>query len=131
MFENLELLLFKNKLTKHDLADLIGMKYNTLLTKMSGKQQFRLDEVLLIKNVFSEYSIEYLFATDNAKRSGEMVENEDSLNKGEAVHVLGHIYGMLQYAQLHNNLIEHIEDEEMIYILKQLQDIIQKLHEDK
>lgn len=64
MFENLELLLFKNKLTKHDLADLIGMKYNTLLTKMSGKQQFKLDELLLIKNVFSEYSIEYLFATD-------------------------------------------------------------------
>lgn len=57
------------------------------------------------------------------------MDKENSLNKNETAHILGHIYGMLQYAQLHNNVIENIADEEMIYILERLQGIIQKLHE--
>ena len=65
MFENLELILFKNKITKQELAELTGIRYNSLLAKLNGKQPLKLDEAMKIREIFSEYTIEYLFSTDD------------------------------------------------------------------
>lgn len=62
MYENLELLIFKNKVPKHVIADKLGITYNTLLAKISGKQPFKLDEAFLIRNeYFPDEDFDYLF----------------------------------------------------------------------
>ena len=62
MYENLELLIFKNKISKYEIANKLGVTYNTLLAKMSGKQPFKLDEAFLIrKEYFPDKDFEYLF----------------------------------------------------------------------
>ncbi|MTD40105.1 helix-turn-helix domain-containing protein [Erwinia sp. CPCC 100877] len=49
-----------------DIAQLIGVKYQTVSEKINGQSTFKLDEVLKISETFfPEYKIEYLFSDDD------------------------------------------------------------------
>ncbi|CDR65811.1 TPA: helix-turn-helix transcriptional regulator [Staphylococcus aureus] len=50
------------KVSLVDLADLLGVRYQTVADKINGVSDFKFGEALLIKNkFFPEYEIEYLF----------------------------------------------------------------------
>ena len=67
MYRNLEMSIFAAGLSKRDIAQKLGIGYNTLLGKLSGKQPMKLDEAFLIKQeYFPNKNIEWLFTTDAA-----------------------------------------------------------------
>lgn len=46
-----------------DIADLLGVRYQTVADKINGVSDFKFGEALLIKNTFfPEYDIEFLFS---------------------------------------------------------------------
>ena len=62
MYEEIEMIIFKKKLSKSDIAKKIGMTYNTFLLKLRGKNKFTLDEAIKLKNALdSDKPIEELF----------------------------------------------------------------------
>lgn len=62
MFRNIEIIIFQKGLSKREIAQKLGMTYNTLLLKLSGKATFTLDEALKLKEILgSSLSIEELF----------------------------------------------------------------------
>ena len=62
MFENIEMIIFKKRLSKKELAESLGMTYNTFLLKLNGKATFTLDEAMKLKDILgSPLSIEELF----------------------------------------------------------------------
>ena len=64
-YKLLEMEMIRTGITKKELADRIGMKYETLCSKMRGKTDFRGGEALLIKRVLeSNYRLEELFSAD-------------------------------------------------------------------
>jgi len=70
MYTNLELEMFKNKIGKTEIADVLNIGYNTVLAKLKGKQPFKLDECFLIREkFFPSETVDHLFATDNTKAS--------------------------------------------------------------
>jgi hypothetical protein len=51
---------------KTDIANLLGLRYATVIDKMSGKSRFYYDECMKIKTgFFPSFSLEYLFSSDN------------------------------------------------------------------
>lgn len=61
-YKLLEMELIRTGITKRELADRIGMKYDTLCSKMRGKTDFRGGEAVLIKRTLgSSYPLEELF----------------------------------------------------------------------
>jgi hypothetical protein len=51
---------------KTDIAKLLGLRYATVIDKMSGKSRFYYDECMKIKEkFFPKLSLEYLFSSDN------------------------------------------------------------------
>lgn len=70
MYENLELLIFKYKLSKREMAQSINVGYNTLLAKIAGKQPFKLDEAFFIhKKYFSKERFEEVFKKTTSSKS--------------------------------------------------------------
>lgn len=62
MFENIEMIIFKKRLSKKEIAESLGMTYNTFLLKLNGKATFTLDEAMKLKEILnSSLSIEELF----------------------------------------------------------------------
>ena len=62
MYRVLESKIAYKGISKRQMAEDIGMNYNTLLAIMSGKSKFTLDEAVGIKNYLQEdTSIEELF----------------------------------------------------------------------
>lgn len=62
MYRVLESKITFKRISKKKLADDIHMNYNTLLSKMSGKSKFTLDEAILIREYLNEsISVEELF----------------------------------------------------------------------
>lgn len=62
MYPNLNAELARNNLTIKDLAGILKVNYDTLKSKMSGKNDFKRKEMFLIKKlVFPQLSIDYLF----------------------------------------------------------------------
>lgn len=62
MYRVLESKITFKRISKKQLADDIHMNYNTLLSKMSGKSKFTLDEAILIKEYLNEsIPVEELF----------------------------------------------------------------------
>lgn len=58
----------EKKVSLVDLADLLGVRYQTVADKINGVSDFKFGEALLIKNeYFPEYDIEFLFAKENEK----------------------------------------------------------------
>lgn len=62
MYLNLEAELKRKGWNKRMSAEMFGIPYNTLTTKLRGESRFTLDEVLEIKKILSvDIPIEYLF----------------------------------------------------------------------
>lgn len=65
MLRNFEKIRKEKRIRLIDIAQLIGVKYQTVSEKINGKSAFRLDEVFKISETFfPEYKIEYLFKED-------------------------------------------------------------------
>lgn len=65
MYQNLDVLIFQNKISKYDIANELGITYNSLLAKLSGKQPLKLDEAFKIQSLyFPNQSVDYLFAKE-------------------------------------------------------------------
>ena len=61
-YKLLEMELIRTGITKRELADRIGMRYDTLCSKMRGKTPFLGGEAVLIKRALeSHYRLEELF----------------------------------------------------------------------
>ena len=66
MYKNLKAEIARAGLKNSEMADAIGVKYATLWRLLSGKQQFRLGEMVAIQSELEErngatYSLDYLF----------------------------------------------------------------------
>jgi len=67
MYPNLEAEMARKGLKKGEVADKIGMAYQTFLDKSLGRTDFKVGEAKKIKRkLFPDHSIEYLF-----KKKGE------------------------------------------------------------
>lgn len=68
MYKNLEAEMAREKVTRKDLADLLDVRYATVIDKLKGRFSFTLDEAFKIRNrYFSNLSFEYLFETEKDK----------------------------------------------------------------
>lgn len=68
MYRNLEAEMVRRNINRKDVAEFLNVRYGTVVDKLSGKYQFKLDEALNIKQkLFPELSIEYLFKSDEAQ----------------------------------------------------------------
>lgn len=66
MLSNLEDVRKRKKVTLVDMADLLGVRYQTISDKIDGKSDFKFSEALIIQeNFFPEYEIKYLFSKKN------------------------------------------------------------------
>lgn len=63
MYPNIEMLFFKKKLKKREIAEAMGIGYNTLLYKLNGKYPITFDEAVKMKELLeTELPIEILFS---------------------------------------------------------------------
>ncbi len=76
MYKNLKAEIARAGMTKPDMADAIGVKYSTLWRLLSGKQQFRLGEMMTIQSELegrngTTYTLDYLFGDGDENGEGE------------------------------------------------------------
>ena len=64
MFLNLIAEMARRKMTIKSLSEKTGIKYESLKNKMSGETEFKRSEMLSIKKEFPDFTLDYLFATD-------------------------------------------------------------------
>lgn len=63
MTQNLEMEMTRKKITKKELATVIGMPTRTLYEKMSGRSKFTMEEAFIIRDTFfPDLTLDYLFA---------------------------------------------------------------------
>ena len=67
MFSNLNAEIGRRKMTIKALAQLTGIKYESLKNKMSGVTEFKRSEMLLIKQQLPECTLDYLFETEEGR----------------------------------------------------------------
>lgn len=68
MLYNLEKARQEKKVSLVDMADLLGVRYQTVSDKIHGISDFKFGEALKIKNAFfPEYDIQFLFAKEENK----------------------------------------------------------------
>lgn len=68
MFPNLSAELARNRMTLKSLSEVTGINYESLKNKVSGKTEFKINEMVLIKKkVFPSCTIDYLFVSDEEK----------------------------------------------------------------
>lgn len=61
MFPNLRAEMARLRMSLKDLADETGIGYESLKNKINGLTEFRRDEMIKIKRVFPECTMDYLF----------------------------------------------------------------------
>ena len=76
MYKNLEAEIARAGMTKPEMADAVGMKYVTLWRLLSGKQQFRLGEMVAIQSELewrngATYTLDYLFGDGDDYGEGQ------------------------------------------------------------
>lgn len=64
IFDNLNAEMARKKMNIKSLSEETGIGYESLKNKMSGVTEFKRSEMLVIKAVFPECSLDYLFHTD-------------------------------------------------------------------
>ncbi|MDT0715409.1 helix-turn-helix transcriptional regulator [Staphylococcus chromogenes] len=70
MLANLEKVRKDKGVSLVDIADLLGLRYQTVSDKINGASDFKFGEALQIKTTFfPEYEIEYLFSRSNDEDS--------------------------------------------------------------
>jgi len=67
-YKNLRAEMVRNRITKHEIQELLEISNNTYYSKLSGRTEFKLSEVEKILALFFRksgkvYSVEYLFDT--------------------------------------------------------------------
>lgn len=68
MFKNLEAEMIRASINSEMVAKTIGKSYNSTRMKINGKKPFTVDEAMLIKKeLFPAFSLDYLFAKDEEK----------------------------------------------------------------
>lgn len=68
MYNNLEAEMSRLGIKRADLADLLNVRYATVIDKLKGRYNFTLDEAFKIRNsYFPELSFEYLFKAEEEK----------------------------------------------------------------
>lgn len=68
MLANLNNELRRKNITQNAVARMIGVTDKTLTNKLSGATEFTVNEAFLIrKNLLPEFTMDYLFATDDEK----------------------------------------------------------------
>lgn len=67
MFLNLNAEMARKKITIKALSFKTGIPYESLKNKMSGATEFKRSEMVTIKAIFPEYSLDYLFATEESE----------------------------------------------------------------
>lgn len=67
MYKEIELIIFSENLSKSEIAEKLGITYNTFLLKLKGKYSFSLDEAIKLKEILNtNKTIEELFAFSTA-----------------------------------------------------------------
>lgn len=75
MLCNLEKVRKEKKVTLVDMADLLGVRYQTISDKIEGKSDFKFGEALLIQEkFFPEYEIKFLFSKSEEQLGGNADE---------------------------------------------------------
>lgn len=71
MLSNLEVLRKEKNVSLVDMADLLGVKYQTIREKINGDSDFKFGEAIAIQEkFFPEYEIKFLFSRkENKKQS--------------------------------------------------------------
>lgn len=65
MFNQIEIEMARDRISKKDLSQKAGIKYDTLLYKLKGSAEFTRPEMLKIQAAFSNHiPLEELFTTD-------------------------------------------------------------------
>lgn len=65
MFPNLSAEMARIRLNLKQLSAETGIGYESLKNKVSGATEFKRDEMIRIKKVFPECTMDYLFASDD------------------------------------------------------------------
>lgn len=74
MYKNLEAEMARSGIKRQDLADLLRVRYATIIDRLNGKYRFYYDEAYAIKKeFFPDKEIEYLFARDEEAAAKEAV----------------------------------------------------------
>lgn len=69
MLNNLEKARQDKKVTKVDMADLLGVKYQTITDKIEGETSFKFEEALKIQQAFfPEYDLVFLFSKNQKEK---------------------------------------------------------------
>ena len=62
MYNNLRKALREKRITNKQYADLLGVTEKSVDNKLSGRTEFTLSEVQKTRALFSEYTLDFLFA---------------------------------------------------------------------
>ena len=76
MFINLLAELARNNIKQKTLAKNLRISEKTLINKLKGKTEFTLKEMLIIKHIFHNKELEYLFYNEKEKCSSYLRQNE-------------------------------------------------------
>lgn len=60
MYRNLMAEMSRKGISPRDLSTIVGVSYDTMLSKLNGKRDFKLPEMKMIKKQFGQ-SLDYLF----------------------------------------------------------------------
>ena len=72
MFPNLNAEIGRAKLTIKRLSEITNINYETLKLKLRGVTEFKLAEMISIKkNAFPDKTLDYLFQTNEEKKTGQ------------------------------------------------------------
>lgn len=70
MYKRVEAQIILSGMSKKEIAQCLGISYNTLNLKLSGKSSFSLDEAMEIKRILqAEDAVERLFEKEGVKAS--------------------------------------------------------------
>lgn len=67
--ENLEAEMKRNKISRSDIANLLGLSYRTIHSRFNGESEWGYAECVKVRDTyFPDKSLDYLFATDETGR---------------------------------------------------------------
>ena len=86
MFPNLNAEIGRAKLTIKRLSEITNINYETLKLKLRGVTEFKLAEMISIKkNAFPDKTLDYLFQTDEEKKTGQGVVKDAGFKRSKII----------------------------------------------
>ena len=75
--DNLEAEMKRNKISRSDIADLLGLSYRTIHSRFNGDSEWGYSECVKVRDTyFPDMELSYLFATDNSSSEPDTTEKE-------------------------------------------------------